>query len=238
MINKVTPSTTPSPQNQQPTTAANDMNWEQYAKAIYDAKATPMKKYAITIPMFSLGKMGFPAWQIPDFVKAGFDPYSLPPSLPRRIIVAEDLLAVLQQEVPGYLLDIVEVDPLTEQPLQTAKSAGNLSPSLGQTPTSAALLPSHIAAAAKNEAPPEPARSQTATGSHSTSSTSSKVGQPSKQKARSVLPEAQPFDFTRLTPELEQTTIRLAEQLLTAALHQLSGTDQFSDLSSFLDRTA
>jgi cell division septation protein DedD len=229
MINKVAASATPSPQDQQQVASSNDISWEQYAKAIDDLKTNPPKMYAVTIPMFTQGHMSFPTWQIPDFVsKAGMDPSTIPPVHGRRIIVTDKFLEILQKEVPGYLLDVVEVDPITGQPLQVAKLEGKLSPSQGQTPASAALPSPHIAATTKTAREP-----------NSTASPSSKVARPPKQKEQYSLPEAQPFDFTQLTPELQQTTIRLAEQLLTAALRQLSGSDQLGgDLSSLLDRTA
>jgi hypothetical protein len=239
MINKVTTSTTPSPQDQQQTASSNNINWEQYVKDINDLKTNPPKMYAVTIPEFTMGRMSFPTWQIPDFVKAGFAANTIPPAYGQRRIVTEKFLQILQKEVPGYLLDIVEVDPITEQPLQTAKLEGNLSPSQGQTPISASLPLPNIAATTKNEPLSQPVQARTAAEPSLTTPPPSKVAQPPKKKEQYSLPEAQPFDFTKLTPELQQTTIRLAERLLTAALRQLSGSDQLgNNLSSLLDRTA
>ncbi|MGE0684068.1 MAG: hypothetical protein AB7P69_24575 [Candidatus Binatia bacterium] len=239
MINKVTTSTIPSPQDRQQIASSNDMSWEQYAKTINDLKTDPPKMYAVTIPEFKMGGMSFPTWQIPDFAKAGFDASTIPPVYGQRRIVTEKFLQILQKEVPGYLLDIVEVDPETEQPLQVAKPESNLFSSQGQTQTSATLPPSTIAATMKNASLSQLVQSQAATGLNSTPATPAKVVQPPKQKEQSSLPEAQSFDFTQLTPEMQQTTIRLAEQLLTVALRQLSGSDQSGgNLASLLNRTA
>ncbi|HZT35234.1 MAG TPA: hypothetical protein VFA15_04895, partial [Nitrososphaera sp.] len=133
MISKVA-SNSPSPTQDPKNTSAYDLDWEKYAKSIFDLKDNPPKKYAVTIAEFSLGGTSFPVWQIPDFINAGFDPKSLVAIRDRRMIVTEGFLKILQDAEPGAIRDIVEVDPITEQPLDKKSTNTTISPPLAQAP--------------------------------------------------------------------------------------------------------
>lgn len=239
MINKVESSTTLYSTEQKQTAATSENAWEQYAREIEELKTNPPKMYAVTIPLFTMGGTSFPTWQIPDFTKAGFDPKTIPAAYEKRIIVSEKYLQCLQKEVPGFLRDIVEVDPSTGQPLPAPHSTSAATASLAQTLSSSPLSSPSTVATTKDSTPPQPTPAQPISTRRATASTTIKDVRPRTQQEQHVVAEASVFDFTKLLPEVQQTGVQLAQQLLTTALQRLSDSSQLgADVSALLNHTA
>jgi hypothetical protein len=243
MISKVA-ANSPSPTQDSKNTSAYDLDWEKYAKSIFDLKDNPPKKYAVTISEFSLGGTSFPVWQIPDFINAGFDPKSLVAIRDRRMIVTEGFLKILQDAEPGAIRDIVEVDPITEQPLDKKSTNTTISSPLAQAPaptppTSAKTALTDTVATKQNTPPAQPQQPKTGKASPSPAHSSSGVTRSAKTQSRHLVLATPSFDFSKLTPEIKKTAIGLAEQLLTAAFQRLKDfAQEEGDASSLLDRTA
>jgi hypothetical protein len=241
MINPIGSSANSALTEQQQIAKSNDLDWDRYVREINELQANPPKQYAVTISYFSwyLGHE-LPAWEIPDLLATGVSAKDIGPTYNKRVLVSEPYMKILQANVPGYLQDIQEIDPRTGKPLDSG-DGGDHQPEPGAhsdhpVATASAFTRTTSAqqtTATTRAAQPQPLSSSRA--AHKSSSTTSSTQQ--REQPRSLKDRA-PFDFTKLSPELQRTTLQLAEQLLTAALQRLSQSKQFADFSSLLDRTA
>ena len=236
MIDKVGASTDTSLAELKRIAKGNDTDWDEYVKAIEDLKTNPPRQFAVTIPRFTAYPgVELPAWRIPDKINRGLiDPAAVPPTYNVRTIVTEPWLKILQAGVgSSYLQDIVEIDPLTEKPLDSGK---------GEVDDSCSCNHSHNITTAPEITTTETQKTE--------SSSQTKQATPSLQTPQrsasttATKTQSQPtatntaFDFTKLSPELQETALRLAEQLLSAALQRLSGAAQTNtQLSTLFDRT-
>jgi hypothetical protein len=240
MINKVAPTTTPSPQDQKQIASSNDIDWDRYVQEINNLKTNPPKQYAVTISYFTwYHGNDLPAWRIPDLVATGASPQEIAPTYDKRVLVSEPYFKILQANVPGYLRDIQEIDPHTGKPLDTGNDHTDETAHNTQSKQIASSSSTTTTASQQTTATAQTAQLQPASSSRTAQKASSTAISIKQTKPFHPLKKEIPFDFTQLSPKLQRTTLQLAEQLLTAALRQLSGSDQFGgDLSSLLDRTA
>jgi hypothetical protein len=240
MINKVATSTIPSPQDQQQTASSNDLDWDRYVREINDLKTNPPKQYAATISYFTwYHGNDVPAWRIPDFIATGVPQESIGPTYDKRVLISEPYFKILQANVPSYLRDIQEIDPRTGKPINSENDTANTTSNNTQSQQLASASSTTTTASQQTTATAQKAQVPSSSSARATQKSPSPTAA-TKQAAQSQsFKEEVPFDFTKLSPELQQTTQQLAEQLLAAALQRLSTSDQFGEaISSLLNRTA
>ena len=240
MIRTVDSTTNNALTERQQIAKSNNLDWDQYARKIEELTTNPPKQYAVTISYFPwYHGHELPAWQIPDLIATGVSPKDIGATYDKRVLVSEPYFKILQANVPGYLRDIQEIDPQTGKPLDTRNdhidepANGILSEQmilLSSTPTTVSQ-PTTTTARTERIQPASSSRT-----AHKLPSTAMATKQ---TKPTQPLHEEVPFDFTKLSPEVQRTTLQPAEQLLTVALQRLSKTDQLgAEVSSLLNRTA
>lgn len=228
MIDKVgATAMTPSAEQQQ-IAKSNNLDWDRYVQKIEDLKTNPPREFAVTMPYFTwYHQTEFPAWYANELTATGVSKSDIPPTYDKQLIVTESYLNDLQNQVPGYLKDIVEIDPRTKKPLVPKENVGNVTNNSTQSQQTASALATTTTATTTSTAPTATKAATATTASTTTSQTS--------QSQSSQSPS---FDFTKLSPGLQETALRLAEQLLDAALQRLSGASQTdAQLSTLFDRT-
>jgi hypothetical protein len=243
MINKVGASTDLSSVDYKQTAAATENVWEKYARDLAELKTNPPRQFAVTISRYrAYQSVEFPAWKIPVLIAKGkMSAGNTPPLYDARIIMTEQYLNMVRNGMgEEYVRDIVEIDPETGKPL--ASQSANLALT---NPSATETTSLTRAASSTGPTPQTETVSKTQTQqAQSTAPTASRqriasTSAKARQSAPLALPKEEPFDFTKLSPELQETALQLAEQLLSAALRRLSESDQLgADLSTLLNQTA
>jgi len=241
MINKVGSNADLSALEHKQATTTTENVWEKYARDLEELKTNPPRKFAVTISQYrAYQNVEFPAWKIPLLIDKGkMSAENTPALYDVRVIMTEPYLKMLRNGVgESYLRDIVEIDPETGQPLSSQNIGTALINAAPRTTTPVTTASSSAKATVLTETTAR-TRAQQVQGTASVAARQKTASVEPKTRTNQLnsLPAEEPFDFTKLSPELQETTLQLAEQLLSAALRRLRDSHQLeADVLSLLDQ--